>query len=51
MSNALFYLFVVSMMEAIKQGKSPGIRISGRVWNDESSGTVIDLNAPEEVFI
>ena len=41
----------VSMKKAIEEGKSPGIRISGRTWNDESSGTIIEMDSPAEVSI
>ena len=38
------------MDEAIKEGKLPGVRISGRSWNDESSATIVELKTPEQVI-
>ena len=37
------------MKEKIGEGKIPGILISARSWNDESSGTIIDMEVSKEV--
>jgi hypothetical protein len=41
---------LVSMVQAIVDGKSPAIQISDRAWNDESSGATITMPAPEVRF-
>ena len=41
---------LVSMIQAIVDGKSPAIQISDRAWNDESSGASITMPAPEVRF-
>ena len=41
---------LVSMVQAIVDGKSPAIQISDRAWNDESSGASITIPAQEVRF-
>ena len=46
-----YELFSVSAKKAISEGRTPAIVISGRAWNDVSSGASLQMEAPVEVLI